>query len=101
MRFLLARHHRDLLLGLGEAQARSGDDVGARTTFLSAAEAARSCGSGERLARAALGYGGRFVWTVMRGDPHIIPLIEEAIRSLPPDDSELRARVVARLAAGP
>jgi DNA-binding SARP family transcriptional activator/tetratricopeptide (TPR) repeat protein len=91
----------DLLLALGEAQARSGDDAGARATFLSAADVARGSGSGERLARAALGYGGRFVWTVMRGDPHVIPLLEEAIDALPDDDSELRARVLARLAAGP
>jgi tetratricopeptide (TPR) repeat protein len=91
----------DLLLALGEAQARSGDDAGARATYLNAAEVARGCASGERLARAALGYGGRWVWTAMRGDPHVIPLLEEAIRSLPGHDGDLRARVLARLAAGP
>jgi DNA-binding SARP family transcriptional activator/tetratricopeptide (TPR) repeat protein len=91
----------DLLLALGEAQARSGDDAGAKQTFLDAAAIARSFGSGEQLARAALGYGGRFVWTSMRGDPHAVPLLEEAIDALPEHDSELRARALARLAAGP
>ena len=51
--------------------------------------------------RAALGYSGRWVWTVMRGDPHVIPLLEEAIALLPAIDSPLRARLLARLAAGP
>ena len=91
----------DLLLALGEAQGRSGDDAGAKHTFLDAAAIARSSGSGERLARAALGYGGRFVWTSMRGDPHILPLLEEAIAALPAEDSKIRARALARLAAGP
>jgi tetratricopeptide (TPR) repeat protein len=37
----------------------------------------------------------------MRGDPHIIPLLEEAIDALPREDSELRVRLLARLAGGP
>lgn len=37
----------------------------------------------------------------MRGDPHIIPLLEEALRAMPREDSELRARLLARLAGGP
>jgi DNA-binding SARP family transcriptional activator/tetratricopeptide (TPR) repeat protein len=91
----------DLLLGLGEAQARAGDDAGAQETFLRAADVARRAGLAVQLGRAALGYGGRWVWTVMRGDPHIIPLLEEAIGTLPREDSELRVRLLARLAAGP
>ena len=91
----------DLLLPLGDAQARAGDDAGAKETFLRAAEIARLKGMAERLGRAALGYGGRWVWTVLRDDPHIIPLLEEAIAALPSEDSELRARLLARLAAGP
>jgi DNA-binding SARP family transcriptional activator len=91
----------DLQLGLGDAQARAGDDAGAQETFLRAADVARRAGLAEQLGRAALGYGGRWVWTVMRGDPHIIPLLEEAIDALPREDSELRARLLARLAAGP
>ena len=91
----------DLLLGLGDAQARAGDDAGAKDTFLRAAEVARRGGLAEQLGRAALGYGGRWVWTKGRGDPHLLPLLEEAVKALPPDDSALRARLLARLAAGP
>jgi DNA-binding SARP family transcriptional activator len=91
----------DLLLGLGDAQARAGDDADAKETFLRAAEVARRAQLAERLGRAALGYGGRWVWMTMRGDPHIIPLLEEAIVGLPDEDSELRARLLARLAGGP
>ena len=91
----------DLLLGLGDARARAGDDAGARDTFLRAAEVARRAGLAEPLGRAALGYGGRWVWTKGRGDPHLLPLLEEAVRTLPSEDSALRARLLARLAAGP
>lgn len=91
----------DLLLGLGDAQARAGDETSAQATFLRAAEMARRAGMGEHLARAALGYGGRWIWMVMRGDPHIIPLLEEAIAALPEESSALRARLLARLAGGP
>ncbi|MBD0282232.1 MAG: DUF2791 family P-loop domain-containing protein [Thermoleophilaceae bacterium] len=91
----------DVLLALGDARARAGDDAGAKETFLRAAEIARLEGMADRLGRAALGYGGRWVWTVLRDDPHIIPLLEEAIATLPREDSALRARLLARLAAGP
>jgi tetratricopeptide (TPR) repeat protein len=91
----------DLLLGLGDARARAGDDAGARDTFLRAAEVARRAGFADRLGRAALGYGGRWVWTKARGDPHLLPLLEEAVETLPAEDSALRARLLARLAAGP
>jgi len=53
----------ELLLALGDALARAGDQERARETFLTAAELARRSGSAEHLARAALGYGGRFVWS--------------------------------------
>jgi DNA-binding SARP family transcriptional activator len=91
----------DLLLGLGDVEARAGGWAGSQETFLRAADVARRGGMAERLGRAALGYGGRWVWTVMRGDPHIIPLLEEAIGAGPDEDSELRARLLARLAGGP
>jgi DNA-binding SARP family transcriptional activator len=91
----------ELLVGLGDAEARAGNEAGARDTFRRAAGVARRSGLPELLARAALGYGGRWVWTVMRDDPHIVPLLEEAIALMPRDDSPLRARLLARLAAGP
>ena len=91
----------DLLLALGDVQARAGDDAAARDTFLRAADTARRGRMAERLGRAALGYGGRFVWTKGRGDPHLLPLLEEAVSAMPVEDRALRARLLARLAAGP
>jgi DNA-binding SARP family transcriptional activator len=87
----------ELLLGLGEAQGRKGD-AAASTTFLEAAQLARSAGFREQLAYAALGYGGRFVWMISGRDENIVPLLEEALHGLGEEDSALRARVLARLA---
>lgn len=91
----------ELLLALGDAQARSGDKPSARNTFLRAADMARRLGRAEMLARAALGYGGRFVWEAGRGDPNLPSLLKAALDALPEGDSELRVRVMARLAGGP
>jgi hypothetical protein len=52
----------ELLLALGDAQTRAGDAVAAQQSFVRAADIARQAGWADRLARAALGYGGRFVW---------------------------------------
>jgi DNA-binding SARP family transcriptional activator len=88
----------ELMLALGDAQARAGDMPGARETFVVAAELARRLGAGEYLARAALGYGGRFVWLRAGRDRRIVPLLEDALALLPNEDSSLRVRVLARLA---
>jgi hypothetical protein len=48
-------------------------------------------------AQAALGYGGRFVWSRAYNDVNLIPLLETALRALPADVSSLRVRVMARL----
>jgi class 3 adenylate cyclase/tetratricopeptide (TPR) repeat protein len=90
----------ELLLRLGEAQARAGETSAARETFLAAAGVARKLERPEQFGRAALGYGGRFVWEAGRGDPHLVPLLEEAVAALPVD-SPLRAKLLARLAGGP
>ena len=95
------RDRCDVLLGLGDVQARAGDILRAKETFLKAADAARRAGLPEHLARAALGYGGRFVWMRAWGDKHLVPLLEEALSVLPERDSPLRVRLLARLAAGP
>jgi DNA-binding SARP family transcriptional activator len=87
----------ELMLALADARLRAGDEEGAKTTFLRAAEIARKRGDAEALARAALGYGGLFVWMAARGDRHLIPLLEEALDALPESDSPLRARLMARL----
>ena len=87
---------RELLLSLGDALARAGDQERARETFLTAAELARRSGLAEHLARAALGYGGRFIWSRAWGDPHLVPLLEEALALLDDEDGDLRVRLLAR-----
>jgi DNA-binding SARP family transcriptional activator len=92
----------ELLLALGDAQTRAGDTPAAKEAFLLAADLARRTGpSGGVMARAALGYGGRFVFNVSRDDPRLRPLLEEALADLGDGDSELRAMLLARLAGGP
>lgn len=87
----------DLLLGLGEAQLRAGDSPDYKDTFLRAAEIARGAGGASRLAAAALGYGGRFVWGRAAGDPDLIPLLEDALAAVGEEDGVSRARLLARL----
>ena len=87
----------DLMLELGDAHLRAGNAEDARATFLAAAGAARELGSPTSLARAAVGYGGRYVWMASRGDPNMIPLLEEALAGLGDGDEALRVRVMARL----
>jgi tetratricopeptide (TPR) repeat protein len=91
----------ELLLARGEAQTRAGDTPAAKETFLLAVEMARGNGRPEQLARAALGYGGRFVFNASRDDPRLRPLLEEALAALGDTDRELRTRLMARLAGGP
>jgi tetratricopeptide (TPR) repeat protein len=86
-----------LLLALGDAHARAGDMDRAREAFLGAADSARSVGLAEGLARAALGYGGRFAYA-RAGDSRLVSLLEEALAALPDADSEIRAMLLARLA---
>jgi eukaryotic-like serine/threonine-protein kinase len=91
----------DLLVALGDALMRAGDTPAAKRRFRAAAELADRAGLVDHLARAALGYGGRFVWEASRGDPHLAPLLRQALDRLGPGDSALRARLLARLAGGP
>ena len=88
-----------LLLALGEAQARQGDDVRAKATFLYAADVARAAGESELLARATAGYGGRFLWSHGPTDDRLVPLLEEGISVVGTADSALRVRLLSRLAA--
>jgi eukaryotic-like serine/threonine-protein kinase len=88
----------ELLLRLGDALARAGDEPGAKAAFLEAAGIARSSSLPTHLARAGLGYGGRYVWMAARGDPHLVSLLEEGLQGLDDEDLELRARLLARLA---
>ena len=93
----------DLLLAAGHAQWRARDHTVARTSFERAATIARALGDADRLARAALGYAGAYVsWIWVEGfrvNQPVIARLEEALAALPDGDGELRARVLAALAA--
>jgi DNA-binding SARP family transcriptional activator len=92
------RSRCDLLIALGDAVARGGDLPAAKEIFVRAADLARRLGAPEQLARAALGYGGRWVWFRAGKDRRLIPLLEDALEALPEGDSQLRAMLLARLA---
>jgi DNA-binding SARP family transcriptional activator len=91
----------ELLLALGDAQARSGDTPGSKQSFRDAADLPGAPNRPDQLARAALGYGGRIVWEVFRDDEYLVPLLERALAALGKDDSPLRVMLLARLAGGP
>jgi eukaryotic-like serine/threonine-protein kinase len=92
----------ELLLRLGDARWRAGDTRAASAGFDEAAELARRLGDGEMLARAALGYvvglGGFLLFARFEAGATGVGLLEEALAALPPEDSPLRARLLARLA---
>ena len=91
----------ELLLALGDAQGRSGDTPGLKDSFRKAADLAERLDLSEELASAALGYGGRLLWEVSRGDPDHVPLLERALAALGSGDSALRVRLLSRLSGGP
>ena len=86
------------LVLLGDAQARAGDQLGSKDTFLAAAAIAGRIDDAELLGRSALGYGGRFAWARAGTDSRLIPLLRQALDLLPNTDDPLRARLLARLA---
>ena len=87
----------DLLLDLAAALVGAARATRACETAIAAAAVARATGDVERLARAALAYGSIFRFAVV--DPALVGLLEEALAGLPPGESPLRARLLARLAA--
>ena len=87
-----------LLLGLGDSNDRAGDRDAAREAYGRCAEVAGRAGLPEDLGRAALGYGGRFVWGRATTEPDLVPLLESALEAVGPQDSGLRALLLARLA---
>lgn len=89
----------ELLLALGDAQARAGEGDEAKATFLRAAALARSAGLPKLLARAAAGYGGRMVWTRALADERLVPLLEEGLAAVGEEDGVLRVQLLSRLAA--
>jgi DNA-binding SARP family transcriptional activator len=88
----------ELLLELGDALARSGDESAAKRTFLQAAAAARALGAPPLLARAALGYGGRFLWARAGSDRELVDLLREALAAIGNEPSIARVRLLGRLA---
>lgn len=87
-----------VLVLLGDAQARSGDTPSSKETFVRAAELATRRGLAQSLAIAALGYAGRFPWVRAGTDRRLVPLLNQALDTLGPDDSVLRVRLLSRLA---
>ena len=88
----------ELLLALGDAQGRAGDLWASRETFLRAAGIARRTGAAIQLARSALGYGGRFLWARAGDDPHLVPLLQDALVLLGGSHDRLRVRLLSRVA---
>jgi AAA ATPase-like protein len=91
-----AEARADLLVELGGARWQ-GSEPDRAAPFVEAIALARDLGSPERLARAALGAGGRF-YAPGPVDEAYVRLLEEALDALDPSDSPLRARLLARLA---
>ncbi len=87
-----------LLLDLGQAATRAGDQATMREAFVAAAAIAERLGLAEELALAAVGYGGQLVHRRAGDDPLLIPLLEQALAAIPTDDSRVRVRLLARLA---
>jgi tetratricopeptide (TPR) repeat protein len=91
----------ELLLAVGDAQARAGDTSAAKESFREAADLAQSLELAELFGRAALGYGGRILWDTSRNDDALVPLLEGALAAVGRGDSAIRVRLMARLAGGP
>ena len=87
-----------LLLALGNATWRCGDNIKAREVFLRAARTARALGDSEALIRAAVGFG-----HACPDDGHVdavlIGLLEEALRACAGRDPSLEVALLGRLAA--
>ena len=92
------RERCELLIALGDAEGRAGDMPASKAAFRQAAELAERAGLAQHLARAAIGYGGRFAWARSMADPEMVPLLERALAAIGDGDSALRVRVLARLA---
>ena len=88
----------ELLLRSGEAWARAGEEERAKQTLLEAAAVGRAAGLPQVVARAAVGFGGRVLWSRAATDRRLVPLLEDAVRALGDEDSPLRVHVFARLA---
>jgi DNA-binding SARP family transcriptional activator len=89
----------ELLLSLADVLSRAGSSAQAKEVFRRAATIAERERWTDKLARAALGYGGRFAWARSGSDPALVPLLERALAAVGQEDSGARVRLLARLAA--
>jgi tetratricopeptide (TPR) repeat protein len=87
----------EVLLELGDAQARAGRADDARAALLQVAERAERLGLPTYLARAAFDFGGRFLWARVSRESPELALIERALAALPAEEISLRAQLLARL----
>ncbi len=88
-----------VLLSKGRAEMRAGRHDAGRSTLGEAAEVGRRLGDEALLAQAALASAPPGLATALADEQHLIPLLEEALERLPLADGDLRARLLARLAA--
>ncbi len=88
----------ELLLAIGDAEARAGEIDSANVSFVQAADVARRTGNARHLARAVLGIGGRMPWARPGHNMALIPLLQEALVLLGGTDEPLRVRLLSRLA---
>jgi DNA-binding SARP family transcriptional activator/KaiC/GvpD/RAD55 family RecA-like ATPase len=86
----------EVLLALGRAQWRAGNE-GARLTFQVAANSAALRGDADQLARAALGHSARYHESGFTG-PRSREVLEEALATIGEGDSARRVRLLGRLA---
>lgn len=91
------KRRASLLCTRAEALQHAGDHDQARAVCNRAAELARSIGDGVLLARVALAHGIEFRFGAT--DRVLVERLREALAAMPPGDSSLRARCLARLAA--
>jgi tetratricopeptide (TPR) repeat protein len=103
------RRRAELLMRLGDAKSRVGDTLGGRDCYEQVAALGREMADPSLLAEAALahetiatparlGIGALIVTSIFGSGTRSVALLEEAERVLPPEDSSLRARTLARLA---
>lgn len=86
----------EVLLALGRAQWRAGQEA-ARETFAAAAQDAARRGDGDQLARAALGHSARYHEAGYTG-PGSQALLDAALDAVGPHDSPRRVQLLSRLA---
>jgi tetratricopeptide (TPR) repeat protein len=86
----------ELVLARGQAQMHAGEDA-ARACLLEAFELGRELGDTDLLGRAALSLGG-FGLSPGIVDSQLVAVLEEALATVDPADSALRARLLVRLA---